>query len=227
MKLIPVTLVALAFALAARAECQQTDPVSASPGMYKVLLENDQVRVVEYSVKPGERDQPHTHPPKVSYVASGGSLRITLGDTSFVTNDSTGEVTWRGAVPQHYAANVGSTPVRIVLFEVKRIDGEAASPDQDPARVNPSSITVKLENDSVRVMEAVIPPGFKEKQHTHPPYAMYILTGGNIRMHYPDGTTRDVEMTTGAALFSDKTTHWAENTGSSTIRVLLVELRHP
>jgi len=227
MKLIPVTLVALAFALAARAECQQTDPVSASPGMYKVLLENDQVRVVEYSVKPGERDQPHTHPPKVSYVASGGSLRITLGDTSFVTNDSTGEVTWRGAVPQHYAANVGSTPVRIVLFEVKRIAGEAASPDQDPARVNPSSITVKLENDSVRVMEAVIPPGFKEKQHTHPPYAMYILTGGNIRMHYPDGTTRDVEMTTGAALFSDKTTHWAENTGSSTIRVLLVELRHP
>jgi len=227
MKLIPATLAALLLVLPARAQCQQTDPVSASPGMYKVLLENDQVRVVEYSVKPGERDQPHTHPPKVSYVASGGSLRITLRDTSFVTNDSTGKVTWRGSVPRHYAENVGSSPVRIVLFEVKRIDGEVASPDQDPARVNPSSITVKLENDSVRVMEALIPPGFKEKQHTHPPYAMYILSGGNIRMHYPDGTTRDAEMTTGAALFSDKTTHWAENTGSSTIRVLLVELRHP
>ena len=76
-------------------------------------------------------------------------------------------------------------------------------------------------------MEAVIPTGFKEKQHTHPPYAMYILSGGNVRMHYPDGTSRDVEMKTGAALFSDKTTHWAENTGTSMIRVLLVELRHP
>ncbi len=60
--------------------CQQLtdiDPVSVSPDKYKVLLENNQVRVVEYSIKPGERDQPHTHPPKVSYVVNGGSLRIT------------------------------------------------------------------------------------------------------------------------------------------------------
>ena len=74
-------------------------------------------------------------------------------------------------------------------------------------------------------MEAVLPPGLKEKQHTHPPYAMYILTGGRARMHFPDGSTRDAQFNSGEARFSDKITHWAENTGTSTIRIILVEMR--
>ncbi|HUQ19645.1 MAG TPA: hypothetical protein VM099_08530, partial [Gemmatimonadaceae bacterium] len=202
------------------------DPVSVSPDKYKVLLENEYVRVVEYSIAPGESDKPHTHPAKVSYVASGGSLRIVLHDTAFVSNDSTGEVSWRGNTPWHFAQNVGATPVRIVLFEVKRVDAQAAPAAQDPPTVNPTSLRVLLENDSVRVMEAVLPPGLKEHQHTHPPYAMYIINGGSVVMHYPDGTTRDAQFNSGEARFSDKVTHWAENTGNSTIRIILVEMRH-
>ena len=153
------------------------------------------MRVVESSVKPGKSNEPHTQPPKVSYLA--GAVRITLSDA----------------------------PARVVLFEVKRVDGQPAPPSEDPPIVNPSSISVLLENDSVRVMEAVLTPGFKEKQHTHPPYAMYILTGGSVRMHFPDGSTRDAQFNSGEARFSDKVTHWAENTGTSTIRIILVELR--
>lgn len=146
--------------------CQQTtdiDPVSVSPDKYKVLLENDHVRVVEYSLKLGERDELRAHPARVSYVVNGGSLRITLGDRSFISNEIAGEVSWRGAVPRHFTENVGATPVRMVLFEVKRIDGAGASPAKDPALVIPSDVRVKLENDSVRVIEALIPPGFKGK----------------------------------------------------------------
>lgn len=229
ISVFPIALIAGALLTPARPlSCQQStnvDPVSVSPDKYKVLLENDRVRVVEYSIKPGERDQPHTHPPKVSYVASGGTLRITLRDTSFISNDTTGDVAWMGFVPWHFAENGGATPIRIVLFEVKRIDGQPAPPSEDPPTVNPSSLRVLLENDSVRVMEAVLSPGLKEKNHTHPPYAMYILKGGNVRMHFPDGSTRDAEFKSGEARFSDKVTHWAENTGTSTIRIILVEMR--
>jgi quercetin dioxygenase-like cupin family protein len=230
MKSIAFALIAAAFITPAHAlhsqQSTEIDPVSVSPDKYKVLLENDYVRVVEYSIKPGERDNPHTHPPKVSYVASGGSLRITLRDTSFVTNDTTGEVSWRGNVPWHFAENVGTTPMRIILFEVKRVDGQVAPPSEDPVKQNPLSLRILMENDSVRVMEAVLPPGLKEKQHTHPPYALYILSGGSVRMHYPDGSTRDVQFNTAEARFTDKVTHWAENTGTSTIRIILVEMRH-
>src|SRR5688572_7656172 len=54
------------------------DPVKVSPDKFKVLLENEHVRVVEYSLKPGEKDNWHTHPPKTSYVISGGKLKIVL-----------------------------------------------------------------------------------------------------------------------------------------------------
>ena len=96
---------------------------------------------------------------------------------------------------------------------------------QDPAVVNPTSITVKLENDSVRVMEAVLEPGFKEKLHAHPGYVMYVLSGGKVRLHYTDGTSRDSEFKDGAVFYSDPVTHWAENTGTTTIKVMLVELK--
>ena len=64
------------------------DALTASPGNFTLLLENEYVRVVEYVVKPGEGDQWHTHPAKVSYVAEGGTLRITTEDgRSFQANE--------------------------------------------------------------------------------------------------------------------------------------------
>jgi beta-alanine degradation protein BauB len=225
MRIIVSCLAAATFAFPVRMISQEIDPVSVSPDKYRVLLENDRVRVVEYTIKAGERDNPHTHPAKVSYVAEGGTLRIVLADTSFLSEEGRGDISFRGRVPRHYAENVGSTTTRIILFEVKRVDARVAPADQDAYRNNPSTLTVKLENDSVRVMEAVIPPGHREKQHTHPPYAMYVLGGGSVRMHLADGTTRDVEFKAGEARFSEAVTHWAENTGTSTVRVVLVELR--
>ena len=203
------------------------DPVKVSPDKYKVLLENPQVRVVEYIIEPGARDEWHTHPPKVSYVLDGGELRITLADsTSFPTKDKQGEVAWRGFVPLHYARNIGSTAVRIILVEPKT--GFPVAPRaEDPAVVNQISIKVLFQNDSVRVMEAALPPGYKEKMHTHPGYVTYVLDGGRVRLHSTDGTTRDAEFKTGNVFYSGPITHWAENTGATTIRVLLVELRGP
>jgi quercetin dioxygenase-like cupin family protein len=98
----------------------QIDAVAVSPDRFKVLLENPQVRVIEYVLLPGERDQWHTHPPKVSYVVTGGTLRISTDDgQSFVTDEKTGSATWMDTLGRHYAENVGTTPVRIVLVEIK------------------------------------------------------------------------------------------------------------
>ena len=96
------------------------DAVLVSPDRFKVLLENEHVRVIEYALLPGERDQWHTHPPKVSYVVTGGTLRITTEDgQSFLTEEKAGSATWMDALGRHYAQNVGKTPVRIVPVEVK------------------------------------------------------------------------------------------------------------
>ncbi len=98
----------------------QVDPVVVSPERFTVLLENSHVRVVEYVLLPGQRDQWHTHPPKVSYVVAGGTLRITTEDgRSFLATEKRGSATWMDALGRHFAENVGKTPVRILLVEVK------------------------------------------------------------------------------------------------------------
>ena len=51
---------------------------------------------------------------------------------------------------------------------------------QDPAVVNSKTIRVRFENDRVRVLEAILPPGTKEQVHSHPAYIIYVLAGGSV-----------------------------------------------
>ena len=97
--------------------------------------------------------------------------------------------------------------------------------DQDPLKVNSTTIALKLENPSVRVLEATIKPGEKENTHSHPPYVIYVIAGGKFRSHAVDGTVTDAEFKTGDVIYRDPMTHWAENTGDTTIRLVLVELK--
>ena len=122
--LCALSLAALSPSVVRSQQPAQIDPVMVSPKRFRILLDNEHVRVVEYVLRPGERDQWHTHPPKVSYVVSGGELRIHLADgTSFLSHEKEGTAVWMDAVPRHYAENVGTTPVRIVLVEVKSSKG--------------------------------------------------------------------------------------------------------
>lgn len=106
------------FPLATYAE--DIDPVDVSSNMYEIMLENEYVRVVRYTIQPGEQDNWHTHPAKVSYVASGGSLRITTSDgESFEVTEETGAASWMRPLGRHYAENIGASPVSVILVEVK------------------------------------------------------------------------------------------------------------
>jgi quercetin dioxygenase-like cupin family protein len=102
-----------------------------------------------------------------------------------------------------------------------------AAPSLDPAVVNAKTAHVTFENDRVRVLEALLQPGDKERLHSHPAYVIYVLAGGKMRNHAADGTTSDAEFVTGQTIFREPLTHWAENIGTTTVHVLLVELKQP
>jgi len=105
------------------------DALAASPANFTLLLENEHVRVLEYVVQPGASDNWHTHPPKVSYVLSGGKLEIHLDDgTSFIADEKAGEASWAGVRGKHYVKNIGTTPVRILLVEDKSAARDEAAP---------------------------------------------------------------------------------------------------
>lgn len=99
--------------------------------------------------------------------------------------------------------------------------------DQDPLKVNANTIALKLENPRVRVLEATLKPGEKENTHSHPAYVIYVIEGGKFRNHAADGTVTDGVFKTGDVIYRDPINqHWAENTGDTTIRLVLVELKN-
>jgi quercetin dioxygenase-like cupin family protein len=97
---------------------------------------------------------------------------------------------------------------------------------QDVAAVNPGNMKVTLDNQQVRVMEATLKPGVKERMHSHPSSIVYVLTGGKVRSHTPDGKVSDATYTAGQTLYREPLTHWAENVGTTTIHLLVIELKN-
>ena len=78
----------------------------------------------------------------------------------------------------------------------------------------------------MRVLEAILKPGDREKTHSHPACVIYAIAGGRVRMHGTDGTVTETEFKTGDVLYREAVTHWAENIGNTTIRLELVELKN-
>lgn len=102
------------------------DGLVSSPDNFKLLLENDQVRVLRYTLLPGALDHWHTHPPRVGYVLSGGKIRVTEADGSHQDYDEKmGDIYWAQFSPLHDTRNLGATPFVALLVEVK---GAISSP---------------------------------------------------------------------------------------------------
>jgi quercetin dioxygenase-like cupin family protein len=96
---------------------------------------------------------------------------------------------------------------------------------QDPAVVNAKTIKVKLDNDKVRVLEATLQPGDKENLHSHPASVVYVISGGKTRSHSVDGKITDTDLKDGDTIYRDPLTHWAENVGTTTIHLIIVEFK--
>jgi beta-alanine degradation protein BauB len=96
---------------------------------------------------------------------------------------------------------------------------------QDPAVVNSKTIRVRFENDRVRVLEAILPPGTKEQVHSHPDYVIYVLAGGRYRNYAADGKITEGKFQTGDVIYRDPLTHAAENIGDTPMHMILVELK--
>ncbi len=63
---LPAIVAVLALSLGSAAMAQ--DPVPRYPGNYKVLIENERVRVLDFRLRKGDSEEFHTHPAQVLYV---------------------------------------------------------------------------------------------------------------------------------------------------------------
>ena len=95
------------------------DLAKTAPKQTKVTLDNDRVRVIEITLKPGEKTGMHSHPPHVLYFATGGKLRTSFSDgKSTETEVKPGATQWVEPVT-HNNENIGTTECHSILVEVK------------------------------------------------------------------------------------------------------------
>ena len=96
------------------------DPVKAASNVYKkVLLDNDQVRVLQVEFAPGDVAPWHWHPNHVIYALTAGKLEITDKDKPATVLDvKPGDTMYLPAVT-HMAKNIGTTTVKLVVTELK------------------------------------------------------------------------------------------------------------
>jgi quercetin dioxygenase-like cupin family protein len=111
------------------------DPVATNPDLYKVILENDRVRVLEYVDAPGDQTTPHDHPDSVMYTLSSFGRRLDAGDEQRDVDIATGTVAWLPA-QRHAGHNIGDTPTHVIFVELKeRSGGEAPAAAIGPAGI--------------------------------------------------------------------------------------------
>jgi redox-sensitive bicupin YhaK (pirin superfamily) len=96
-----------------------TDPTLTDPDEYKVVFENDRVRVLEYRDEPGARTSPHEHPDSVMVTLSSFDRRLIGEDGAGrdVTLEA-GEIRWLDA-QTHSGENIGGTPTHVIFVELK------------------------------------------------------------------------------------------------------------
>jgi hypothetical protein len=101
---------------------------------------------------------------------------------------------------------------------------------QDAAKVMPRAYRVAFENDEVRVLEFVGRPGMGvcgEGMHSHPAHLTIVMSDWQGVASTPDSAVQPRQKKSGDVFWSNAETHKVENTGKTTARVMIVELKTP
>lgn len=109
------------------------DPVVSNPSLYRVVMENERVRVLEYRDRPGERTTPHRHPDSVMITLSSFRRRLHAGGTSRDVAMEAGTTAWLAA-QEHAGENIGETETHVMFVELKESGsaGEGAGSELGP-----------------------------------------------------------------------------------------------
>ena len=96
------------------------DAVKVSPDSYKVVLENDQVRVLEVQIKQGAKVDMHSHPKSVAICLNDQQLKFTFPNGKTEETDAKrGQAVWLDGIT-HTVENVRNEDASSIVVELKK-----------------------------------------------------------------------------------------------------------
>ena len=95
------------------------DAVSVAPNLYKVLFENDRVRVLDVRYGPGVKSEMHSHPDTVVVALTLLKGKFTLGDGQTVDIEIPAGESGFVEAQDHMVENTDTAELRGILVELK------------------------------------------------------------------------------------------------------------
>jgi quercetin dioxygenase-like cupin family protein len=109
----------LAFLFLAASTAGAQDPLKVDPKHYKVIFENDQVRVLQAKYGPHEKSVMHEHPDSVAVFVRDSNVKFTYPDgKTEEQKGKAGQAVWNKA-GKHLPENLGSKSLEVVVVELK------------------------------------------------------------------------------------------------------------
>jgi len=112
-----------AFGVAPEALCQ--DAPAAAPRSYRVVLDNERVRVLEFRSRPGFGvcgEGMHSHPDHVTVSLTGAKLKVTTADGKATFRDVPAGTVFYAPAEVHSAEIIGGLGTRSYIIELKGKD---------------------------------------------------------------------------------------------------------
>ncbi|HET9045857.1 MAG TPA: hypothetical protein VFO33_02775 [Casimicrobiaceae bacterium] len=101
------------------------DAPSAAPRSYRVVIDNERVRVLEYKSRPGFGvcgDGMHSHPDHITVSLTGAKLKVTAADGKVKFNDIPPGTVFYAPAETHSAEIIGGLGTRSYIIELKDKD---------------------------------------------------------------------------------------------------------
>lgn len=191
------------------------DPVKVAPDLYKTVLENEDVRVGEVTLRPGAQIATHRHADQLLYFMSGGKLKLTYPDgKTRKMHHKSGDTVWISA-ETHTLENAGTTEVKAAVIELKK-------PPQSNDSSGKATVRVLFENERVRALDVRVKPGGNKPMH--PAYLFYALSDLKFTSAASDDKPGETTLSEGQAAWSEPITR---SSGTNAAHVLIVELKDP
>jgi len=203
------------------------DITAAAPQQVRTLFENPFVRVLDFSLAPGDALPMHTGSPRVVYSLGDYRIRFTEGGATEETAWEEGDVHWHGA-DDHAVENIGSTTARflVVARTGMGLTGElpTAGP-QDAGATDPTHGELLLDNEDARVVRMTLAPGEAQPIHQGLPRLVYSLTPYTIRYTEPGQDPVERSFQAGDAHWHEAGEHAVENIGATEARFVVFQFR--
>lgn len=102
---------------------------------------------------------------------------------------------------------------------------EANTPEMDAVQAAPALYKVLNDSMGLRILEVTYNPGDSSVMHSHADLVSYIIEGGSMTFTGKDGKQTVVESKPGTSLYMPAQSHSVKNTGNTTVKVILFEIK--